>query len=261
MRRTRRGFTLIELLVVIAIIAILAAILFPVFARAKERGRMASCSSNLRQLGTALSLYCDHWNGFLPDSKPINFYTAFDHPNQPIYLDASRANSPNNPTRQIHFLLLEYILGKPVNPASSYDVYKVLQCPSDTIKPPLKSPGVYDTGSPLYRLCTYPVYGSSYQWRLGHEGQNDSNESPDSRHLKATDLLSGKALSSFRRPSALGAARDAQPFHSYTFTHERRYADDSKNVLLDDPNAGGNVLFLDGHVRFWFGGEFLQGIW
>ena len=51
--RSWRGFTLIELLVVIAIIAILAAILFPVFARARENARRASCQSNLKQVGRA----------------------------------------------------------------------------------------------------------------------------------------------------------------------------------------------------------------
>ena len=53
----RKGFTLIELLVVIAIIAILAAILFPVFARAREKARQASCQSNLKQIALAAKMY------------------------------------------------------------------------------------------------------------------------------------------------------------------------------------------------------------
>jgi prepilin-type N-terminal cleavage/methylation domain-containing protein/prepilin-type processing-associated H-X9-DG protein len=58
----RRGFTLIELLVVIAIIAILAAILFPVFAHARERARQTSCLNNLKQYGTAMHMYLDDWD-------------------------------------------------------------------------------------------------------------------------------------------------------------------------------------------------------
>jgi len=59
----RRGFTLIELLVVIAIIAILAAILFPVFARAREAARTSSCLSNTKQLGTATAMYMQDYDG------------------------------------------------------------------------------------------------------------------------------------------------------------------------------------------------------
>jgi prepilin-type N-terminal cleavage/methylation domain-containing protein/prepilin-type processing-associated H-X9-DG protein len=60
--RTRRGFTLIELLVVIAIIAILAAILFPVFAKAREKARQASCMSNLKQISLALLQYAQDYD-------------------------------------------------------------------------------------------------------------------------------------------------------------------------------------------------------
>jgi prepilin-type N-terminal cleavage/methylation domain-containing protein/prepilin-type processing-associated H-X9-DG protein len=58
----QRAFTLIELLVVIAIIAILAAILFPVFAQARESARMTSCLSNMKQIGLALRMYCQDYD-------------------------------------------------------------------------------------------------------------------------------------------------------------------------------------------------------
>jgi prepilin-type N-terminal cleavage/methylation domain-containing protein/prepilin-type processing-associated H-X9-DG protein len=64
----RRGFTLIELLVVIAIIAILAAILFPVFAKAREKARQAACSSNLKQLALALMMYAGDYDEAYPGS-------------------------------------------------------------------------------------------------------------------------------------------------------------------------------------------------
>lgn len=64
--RPRRGFTLIELLVVIAIIAILAAILFPVFARAREQARKTSCLSNEKQLGLGFLMYAQDYDEFLP---------------------------------------------------------------------------------------------------------------------------------------------------------------------------------------------------
>src|SRR5258708_19437798 len=62
----QRGFTLIELLVVIAIIAILAAILFPVFAQARAKARQATCTSNVRQMALALNMYCQDFDERLP---------------------------------------------------------------------------------------------------------------------------------------------------------------------------------------------------
>lgn len=65
----RKGFTLIELLVVIAIIAILAAILFPVFARARENARRSSCQSNLKQIGLAIFQYSQDYDEKLPFAR------------------------------------------------------------------------------------------------------------------------------------------------------------------------------------------------
>ena len=75
--RLSRGFTLIELLVVIAIIAILAAILFPVFARARENARRASCQSNLKQIGLGIMQYTQDYDEKYPRSRTAgNTYKA-----------------------------------------------------------------------------------------------------------------------------------------------------------------------------------------
>jgi prepilin-type N-terminal cleavage/methylation domain-containing protein/prepilin-type processing-associated H-X9-DG protein len=74
----RKGFTLIELLVVIAIIAILAAILFPVFARARENARRASCQSNLKQIGLGFAQYTQDYDELYPrgDTSLLNGWAS-----------------------------------------------------------------------------------------------------------------------------------------------------------------------------------------
>jgi prepilin-type N-terminal cleavage/methylation domain-containing protein/prepilin-type processing-associated H-X9-DG protein len=76
--KARQGFTLIELLVVIAIIAILAAILFPVFAQAREKARTISCLSNMKQIGTGRMMYVQDYDETFPANRfyqPNGYYT------------------------------------------------------------------------------------------------------------------------------------------------------------------------------------------
>jgi prepilin-type N-terminal cleavage/methylation domain-containing protein/prepilin-type processing-associated H-X9-DG protein len=89
----RRGFTLIELLVVIAIIAILAAILFPVFAKAREKARQTSCLSNLKQIDLA-------WLMYVQD---------YDEKTMPIYINVPPADGTGGPRQWWYPLLQPYI--------------------------------------------------------------------------------------------------------------------------------------------------------
>src|SRR5690349_11617651 len=82
-RHRHTGFTLIELLVVIAIIAILAAILFPVFAQAREKARAISCLSNTKQLGTAVAMYVQDYDEIFPFSNDFGNPTYIT-PGSPI---------------------------------------------------------------------------------------------------------------------------------------------------------------------------------
>jgi prepilin-type N-terminal cleavage/methylation domain-containing protein/prepilin-type processing-associated H-X9-DG protein len=76
-RKPHKGFTVVELMVVIAIIAILAAILYPVFGAARERSRMVACSSNCRQIYLAFRMYTQDWERFPPhDDLSYDFFSA-----------------------------------------------------------------------------------------------------------------------------------------------------------------------------------------
>jgi len=96
------GFTLIELLVVIAIIAILAALLLPALARAKEKGRQAACMSNAHQIGLAMSMYAEDNGGWLPTTthgSSTNASWIFQLAGQLANVDRVRI-CPSDPKRE-----------------------------------------------------------------------------------------------------------------------------------------------------------------
>ena len=82
MKKATNGFTLIELLVVIAIIAVLAAILFPVFSKAKEKAKQSTCTNNLKQIGMAFSMYSQDYDGYIVKANRSTVYSE-------ILLDAN----------------------------------------------------------------------------------------------------------------------------------------------------------------------------
>ncbi|HEY3332093.1 MAG TPA: prepilin-type N-terminal cleavage/methylation domain-containing protein [Capsulimonadaceae bacterium] len=97
MKTAKRGFTLIELLVVIAIIAILAAILFPVFATAREKARASTCASNEKQIGIAFTQYVQDYDEVMPITFDAARAWAWDKCVQP-YLGVKVSATPGNPT-------------------------------------------------------------------------------------------------------------------------------------------------------------------
>jgi prepilin-type N-terminal cleavage/methylation domain-containing protein len=111
MQHKTRAFTLIELLVVIAIIAILAAILFPVFAQAREQARTTQSLMQMRQIGLALQMYVDEFDSTLPltrtgsgvaaDGRPIGPWLNWKHHIQPYMKNREVIRDPVNPAREV----------------------------------------------------------------------------------------------------------------------------------------------------------------
>jgi prepilin-type N-terminal cleavage/methylation domain-containing protein len=141
-----RAFTLIELLVVIAIIAVLAGLLFPVFARAKAQAKQTACISNLRQIGSAISMYMTDYDGVFPhaldasDKFAPDIWDGFPEFKQRI---------PYMP--MLHEVLQPYLKS-----------HEIFHCPSDS------GTQVLDTHFPqdfVTAPSMFSAYGSSYFFR------------------------------------------------------------------------------------------------
>ncbi len=105
-KNSAKAFTLIELLVVIAIIAILAAILFPVFARARENARRSSCQSNLKQMGLSILQYTQDYDETMPYSRiwsnnPATQFYSWQHAVQPYTKSVQLFKCPSNTSTSI----------------------------------------------------------------------------------------------------------------------------------------------------------------
>jgi general secretion pathway protein G len=149
----RRAFTLIELLVVIAIIAILAGILFPVFAEAKRKAREITCVSNLRQIGTSVQLYMSD-----NDDKYPYMVDASDKYVQTIWGGNPDWQAQINGMSMMQDTLAEYSKSK-----------EIFRCPSDNgtftleqnfPQPFLTSPNLYQTYGSSYFMRTEIVFRS-----------------------------------------------------------------------------------------------------
>lgn len=220
--RIRSGFTLIELLVVIAIISILAAILFPVFARARETARAAACVSNMKQIGLAIAQYRQDYDGFYPFSRVYSPSVSEQKNWYDGYLDP-------------------YIKGKPISKCPSVPDnwqigYSYNQAfgffPGEQIDPP-RTGTTTDWGG----ACgVHPIY-------------DGINEAAVQEPATSINIIESALTYYYWTIYESGSHATANSQLSYFMPHPTQMNQRYNNAKAGTHNGGLNVLYADGHVK------------
>ena len=215
-RKEHRGFTLIELLVVIAIIAILAAILFPVFQKVRENARRTSCASNMNQLGLAFQQYTQDYD----EQMPVSWAGGISE-------DITNTDPGLKHVRFWPLAIYSYV--------KSADVYK---CPDDS-HPFASSYGMnYDAGSNgnPYRSQSIAKFDSPAQLLLLADGWNPTYDQA------GCNGLPGKV----KDPKCVNSGNGLNA--DYTMNDEvYRYTAATESLPRHTNRL--NILYVDGHVK------------
>jgi prepilin-type N-terminal cleavage/methylation domain-containing protein/prepilin-type processing-associated H-X9-DG protein len=245
-RKRRLGFTLIELLVVIAIIAILASMLPPALAKAKEAGRRIYSLNNMRQLGMALIMYTDENDGRLPPRA---------HPHRwPSRLLAYMQIAPSD-TAAASTTTATAAAAVPAPAATTGQTeYKILICPSD--------PNPVSGGSKFVTTTNYPadyaprsyIYNSWNDFFYEHYKQNSNW-----RSLAATDTFSISESDITEPTDTIVFAEKGSGIGHWYLDYE--YNEDINEILEQKRhNGGSNYTFADGSARYLKWGQALSPV-
>jgi len=209
--RTRHGFTLIELLVVIAIIAILAAILFPVFAKAREKARQTSCLANVKQFNLAILSYAQDYDETLPMSTTLTSVGAMTLADlvQPYCKDQQIIFCPSDKTGSVDIANVFGLAGIPMAPGA---VVRMGYTVNYNLLPDMINPAapkyVWSLGEVAYPSECDMLFDGIYNVPMALAGRWSE---PHSRHNQGVNLgyvdghakwMGNKPLSYFCRPPA-----------------------------------------------------------